>query len=257
MKDTRPCVELEAEERKEPARVCTSTDAHTCTNTRACVYTSMHSREHTLTRAHAHTAFVSRSHCGLAAHSYSHPRAFHHGPAMPFAANEELCCPICEVIYSTANSSFVLSCAKEGCQGHLCFDCLQKAVFPGNRSSQDGTTCPHCRRTVDSYSYAFFAAHKNVSALQDKLTASDADAKRLTKSLATAKAQADEATHRLQDWCAWATATKSAIQAMPSSAIPPHVRAFAGPQLDSDTARSRSPRSSVRTSGAMYSEYNG
>ena len=251
VKDTRPCVELEAEERKEPTRVCTNTDAHTCTNTRTCVYTSIHSREHALTRAHAHTPFVSRSHCGLAAHSYSH-----HGPAMPFAANEELCCPICEVTYSTSNSVFTLSCAAVGCQGHLCFDCLQKAVFPGNRSSQDGATCPHCRRAVDSYSYAFFAAHKNVSALQDKLTASDADVKRLTKSLATAKAQADEATQRLQDWCAWATATKGAIQAMPSSAIPPHVRAFSGPQPDSEAARSRSPRS-VRVSGVMYSEYNG
>ena len=163
---------------------------------------------------------------------------------MPFAANEELCCPICDVIYSTSNSVFVLSCAAEGCQGHLCFDCLQKAVFSGNRSSQDGATCPHCRRAVDSYSYLCFAAHKNVSTLQDKLSASDAEVKRLTKSLATAKAQAEESTMRLKDWCQWATATKSAIQAMPSSATPPHVRAFAGPQPDSETGRSRSPRRS-------------
>ena len=164
---------------------------------------------------------------------------------MPFAANEELCCPICDVTYSTANSVFTLSCSAEGCQGHMCFDCVQKAVFPGTRSSQDGSSCPHCRRVVDSYSYAFFAAHKNVSILQDKLSASDAEVKRLTKNLATAKAQAEESTNRLKDWCQWATATKSFIQAMPSSATPPHIRAFAGHQLDSETGRrSRSPRRS-------------
>jgi hypothetical protein len=154
---------------------------------------------------------------------------------MAFAANEELTCPICEVVYSTANATFTLSCAAEGCQGNLCFDCLQKAVFPGNRSS-DGSNCPHCRRAVDSYSYAFFASHKNVSALQDKLSASDAEVKRLTKSLATAKAQAEDSMNRLKDWCQWATATKSAIQAMPSSATPPRARSFASPP------RSRSPR---------------
>ena len=161
---------------------------------------------------------------------------------MSFAANEDVCCPICDVTYSTGSSVFVLSCSAEGCQGHLCFDCLQKAVFPGNRSSQDGATCPHCRRTVSSYSYAVFASHKNVSDLQDKLSASQAEVKRLTKSLATAKAQAEESTNRLKDWCQWATATKSAIQAMPSSVTPPHVRAFAGTQPDPETRRSRSPR---------------
>ena len=161
---------------------------------------------------------------------------------MPFAANEELCCPICDVIYSTSNSVFALSCSADGCQGHLCYECVQKAVFPGNRSSQDGATCPHCRRAVDSYSYLCFAAHKNVSTLQDKLSASDAEVKRLKKSLATAKAQAEESANRLQDWCEWAISTKSAIQGMPSSATP-HVR-FAGPQPDTETGRSRSPRRS-------------
>ena len=171
-------------------------------------------------------------------------------------------CPSCHpAMWRMAGGAcvaFVLSCAGDGCQGHLCFDCVSKAVFPGNRSSQDGAHCPHCRRVVDSYSYAFFAAHTNVSALQDKLAASDAELKRLNKSLTTAKAQAEESTQRLKDWCAWAAATKAAIQAMPSSAIPPHVRASAGSQPDAETApRSRSPRSSVRVSGVMYSEYNG
>lgn len=243
-------------------------------------HTSMRSHEHSLARAYAHTPTRTsrihhpspiRSYCGLASPPHSYPSsmcsvvaalAFARFPsqAMPFVANDELCCPICDVLYSTANSAFVLSCAKDGCQGHLCFECLQRAVFPGNRSSQDATTCPHCRRAVLGYSYAFFAAHKNVSALQDKLTASEAEVGRLTKSLATARTQAEEATRRLNDWCRWATAAKSALQAMPSSATPPHVRAVVSPQPDSEAARSRSPRS-VRPSGALYSseyvEYNG
>ena len=161
--------------------------------------------------------------------------------AMPFADNEDLTCPICEVTYSTANSVFVLSCAAEGCQGHLCFECVQKAVFPGNRSS-DGSTCPHCRRVVNSYSYAFFASHKNVSVLQDKLSASEAEVKLLTKQLANAKAQAEESTSRLQKWSQWAVAIKSAILTMPSSATPPHARTFSSTQPDSEMARSRSPR---------------
>ena len=99
---------------------------------------------------------------------------------------------------------------------------------------------------MNSYSYAFFAAHKNVSALQDKLSASEAEVKRLTKRLATAKAQAEESTSRLQEWCQWATATKSAfastIQTMPSSATPPHARAFVSTPPDSEMTRSRGPR---------------
>ena len=85
--------------------------------------------------------------------------------------------------------------------------------------------------------------------------------KRLTRNLATAKAQADESSQRLRDWCQWATATKSAIQGMPSSAIPPHVRPIPPGQPDSDAARSRSPRQMVRPAGVMYgdsyAEYNG
>ena len=109
-----------------------------------------------------------------------------------------------------------------------------------------------------------FQALKNVDALQTKIETSSAEVTRLTKNLATAKAQADESSQRLKDGCQWATATKSAIQAMPSSAMPPHVRPL-GPlpsgQADSDTARSRSPRQVVRPAGVMYgdsyTEYNG
>ena len=161
---------------------------------------------------------------------------------MSFTVNEDLCCPICEVMYPTSNSVFALSCAAEGCQGHMCFDCLQKAVFPGNRSSEDGASCPHCRRAVNSYSYLCFAAHKNVSTLQDQLTASDAKVQRLTRRLETAKAQAEETTTRLVGWCKWATATRSAIQSMPSSADPPHFRDIAPVRVDLERRRSRSPR---------------
>ena len=52
---------------------------------------------------------------------------------MSFSANDELFCPICDTIYATANSAFVLSCADDGCKGHLCFDCLHKESFPATR----------------------------------------------------------------------------------------------------------------------------
>ena len=186
---------------------------------------------------------------------------------MSFLANEELCCPICGVIYFTPNSAFSLSCAAQGCQGHLCFDCLQQAVFPGNQIALDDSKCPHCRRVVDSYSYAFFGAHRFVSTLQDRLSASAVEVERLTKSLATTKAQAAESMHRLEEWCEWATATKSAIQAMPSSATLHRTRAFAGPlQADSET-RSRRPRQQVELARLQFQpssergrhrpEYNG
>lgn len=58
-------------------------------------------------------------------------RALSRAPLIPlclmsFSANDELFCPICDTLYATANSAFVLSCADDGCKGHLCFDCLQK-----------------------------------------------------------------------------------------------------------------------------------
>ena len=33
---------------------------------------------------------------------------------MPFVNNEDLCCTICDTIYPTANSAFVLSCSAGG-----------------------------------------------------------------------------------------------------------------------------------------------
>ena len=86
-----------------------------------------------------------------------------------------------EATYATANSVFMLSCAKDGCMGHLCFDCLQKACFSGTRSSQDPSTCPHCRRQVNSYSYAVFSALKTVDALQTKIQTSSTEVTRLTR----------------------------------------------------------------------------
>ena len=174
---------------------------------------------------------------------------------MSFSANDELFCPICDTIYATANSAFVLSCADDGCKGHLCFDCLQKAVFPGNAQDK---TCPHCRRAVATYSYAFFTTHKSVSQLQDKVGMAEIEVNRLTKRLAAAKADAEQASSRRVDWCRWGTAAKAALGNMPSFAMPPHVRggAAASAQPEPEAARSRSPRS-VRPSGVLYPEYNG
>jgi uncharacterized Zn-finger protein len=174
---------------------------------------------------------------------------------MSFSANDELFCPICDTLYATANSAFVLSCADDGCKGHLCFDCLQKAVFPGNAQEK---SCPHCRRAVTTYSYAFFGTHKCVSQLQDKVGMAEIEVNRLTKRLAAAKTDAEQFSSRLVDWCRWGTAAKAALGNMPSSATPPHVRggASAGAQPEPEAARSRSPRS-VRPSGVLYPEYNG
>ena len=175
---------------------------------------------------------------------------------MSFSANDELFCPICDTLYATANSAFVLSCADDGCKGHLCFDCMQKAVFPGNAQEK---TCPHCRRSVATYSYAFFGTHKSVSQLQDKVAMAEVEVNRLTKRLAASKADAEQFSSRLVDWCRWGTAAKAALGNMPSSATPPHVRggASAGTQPEQpEAARSRSPRQ-VRPSGVLYPEYNG
>ena len=49
---------------------------------------------------------------------------------MSFSANDDLFCQICDTLCATANSAFSLSCANDGCKGHMCFDCMQRAVFP-------------------------------------------------------------------------------------------------------------------------------
>ena len=170
---------------------------------------------------------------------------------MAFVPNEDLFCPICDVVYASANSAFALSCAKDGCKGHMCFDCISKAVFPGNRSVDP--TCPHCRRVVLSYSYAFFETHKSVDALQGKIAQLESEVGSMKKNVAMAKADAEQATRRLDEWHRWATSAKSSFQGMPPSSMPIVV---VGQQPESDMARSRSPRQ-VRPSGVMYAEYNG
>ena len=128
------------------------------------------------------------------------------------------------------------------------------AVFPGNRSAQEAT-CPHCRRAVDGYAYAFWATQRSVSCLQDKLSHSETEVNRMKKHLAIAKIEVEQATRRVDDWCKWSTAAKGFLQAMPPSSMP-HVHVGPPPQVESETARSRSPRQ-VRTSGVVYPEYNG
>ena len=217
---------------------------------------------HTFARArHMLTRMPTFSYL-CAPYAVSHKRCPAHvsfrAASMSFSANDELFCPICDTVYATANSAFVLSCADDGCKGHLCFDCLQKAVFPGNAQEK---TCPHCRRAVATYSYAFFTTHKSVSQLQDKVGMAEIEVNRLTKRLAAAKTDAEQFSSRLIDWCRWGTAGKAALGNMPSTATPPHVRgaaagAAAGVQPEPEAARSRSPRQ-VRPSGVLYPEYNG
>ena len=121
----------------------------------------------------------------------------------------------------------------------MCYDCIQKAVFPGNNGAQDAI-CPHCRRAVSNYSYAFFSAFKTVAYLQERLSAVESEVGRTKKHLAVAKAEAKQATARVGEWSRWATAAKSSLQAMPPSSMQ-HVHVSV-PSRESETARSRSPR---------------
>ena len=118
---------------------------------------------------------------------------------------------------------------------------MRQAVFPGNNGAQEAM-CPHCRRVVSHYSYAFFATHKSVSCLQDKIAALESEIGRAKKNLAHAKAEAEQATARVGDWCTWARAAKSSIQAMPPSSMPHAHTSVPPPQREPETARSRSPR---------------
>ena len=99
--------------------------------------------------------------------------------AMPFVCNSDACCPICEGIYRSANAACVLSCVNQGCDCEMCFDCVHKSVFPGNKSN--GATCPRCERVVLGYSYAFFAFYRNRSTMQDRLAALDTEVRDLKK----------------------------------------------------------------------------
>ena len=171
---------------------------------------------------------------------------------MSFSANDDLFCPIWDTLCATANSVFSLSFANNGCKGHMCFDCMQGAVFPGNAQEK---TCPHCRRAVATYSYAVFGTHKSVSQLQDKLGLAEIEVSRLTKRLAAAKADAEQASSRLVEWCRWGTAAKAALGNMPYSASPPQARVAVSSQPETEAARSRSPRQ-VRPAG-VWLEYDG
>ena len=130
-----------------------------------------------------------------------------------------------------------------GCEGHLCFDCVQQTVFPGN--STNDATCPHCQRPVDAYSYAFFATHKTVASLQDRLSSLDAEVNGLKKSLSGTDAIAEEAMARVDEWRRWATVAKGKLASMPPSGMP-RVHAVSNPGPRSEAARSRSPMRMVR-----------
>ena len=87
-----------------------------------------------------------------------------------------------------------------------------RGVFPGN--AHGDATCPHCRRTVTGYTYAFFATYKSVSELQDKIGVLENQVSRMKKNVALVKADNEAATRRVDEWCQWATAAKSSLQAL-------------------------------------------
>ena len=116
---------------------------------------------------------------------------------------------------------------------------VRQAVFPGNGTQ---AICPHCRRAVSNYSYAYFATFKNVSSLQNQISDLQFEVGRTKKHLASAKAEAEQATARLREWSRWATTAKNSLQAMPPSSMP-NMHVSAPPQgAGPETARSRSPR---------------
>ena len=123
-----------------------------------------------------------------------------------------------------------------------------RGVFPGNSSGE--ATCPHCRRVVVGYTYAFFATHRSVSELQDKFSQLEAKVNRMNKNIALAKADSEAATRRVDEWCRWATAAKASLQAMPPSSMPT-VHVVVAPHPESETARRSRSRSRI------IGEYNG
>ena len=127
------------------------------------------------------------------------------------------------------------------------FRLSSEIVLPGQQ--RGGQDLPTLQARGEELLVRFFAVQKQVTALQDKLSIADAETSRLKKNLLIAKFDAQRAMERLDEWGAWATASKSALLAMPSSATLPVVL--------SPRARSRSPRRQVRPSGVMYAEYDG
>ena len=122
-------------------------------------------------------------------------------------------------------------------------------MFPGNSSGE--ATCPHCRRVVIGYTYAFFATLKFVSELQDKVSQLEAKVNRMNKNIALTKADSEAATRRVDEWCRWATAAKASLQAMPPSSMP-SVHVVVGPHPESETTARRS-----RSRSRIVGEYNG
>ena len=92
---------------------------------------------------------------------------------------------------------------------------------------------------MTGYTYALWPTQKSVSELQDKIGALENQVSRMKKNVALAKADNEAATRRVDEWCRWATAAKSSLQAMPPSSLPTVVLS---PQVESERARSRSPR---------------
>ena len=159
---------------------------------------------------------------------------------MPFVPNDTFACQICEKIYETGNHAFTLSCAEEGCRGHMCWECIQKAVF----SNMHDQKCPHCRRSVTSYTYALFSNCKLIASLEEKLSSAQADLGALKRNIVFANGERDMLMDRINQWRDWSLASKAILLNMPPSAQPAR-----SVRLD----RSRSPPATR----APLGEYNG
>jgi len=165
---------------------------------------------------------------------------------MAFAPNADLTCTICDTLYPTANCVFSFDCATEhGCRGHLCWTCLQKSTLSGMSAEP---RCPHCRREVRKYTYAYFARHCRFDTLQDRADRADklqAELNQQKYLMIAVSSERDMLRERLSQWRAWSSATRSALMSMPSSSA--HVSASARAE------RSRSPPPVHRFEG----EYTG
>ncbi len=158
------------------------------------------------------------------------------------------CCPICRKTYATANHCLSLSCAGDGCRGHLCHDCMQEAVFTGVNEAR----CPYCRRCVSGYQFAIFPLMKTLKSVQARLDEVETDARDskrvLNDRLEHANSQLDEVVDtlaqaatekatvsaRLQAWERWG----SQLLVFMNTTPPPRP---AGTSRSSRRDRSRSP----------------
>ncbi len=99
--------------------------------------------------------------------------------AAPMRKPDDECCSICLKPYVTPSHCLSLSCATEGCRGHLCHDCVHEAVFTGVNEAR----CPFCRRCVSGYQFALFPLMKKLTSVQTRLDEAETDARESKRAL--------------------------------------------------------------------------